>query len=430
MADGAAMNAPFGAVERMIAMRYLRAKKSAGGVGFIAVISFLCIMLAIAAMIIIMSIMNGFRSDMIRLTIGSQGHIYVASAESSPTDAQVADLEARMKAIPGVESAFEFTQEFTGVQAGGRFSPAQVFGISKPDLLNFTLITEGIEQGSLDGWGEGERSDQQIAIGATMARQLGVRAGDKMTILSPRMRNTISGSVPIRKTYTIGAIFNVGLYETDLTYVFMELDEATRLFSDGKKTGEIQLRLDDPDEIDDLAPQVYQQAGQPIYLSTWRDRNAGTAAALRVEQIAMRLIFMIVVIIAAFPVLASMIMLVKNKSRDIAILRTIGTTSGGILRIFLMSGATVGILGTLMGLALGVLFCLNLYPIQLGLEALLGIKLFDPEAYMLSDRIPVKVVWSEVLSVAGWGFLISALAVFWPAWQASKIDPVEALRYE
>ena len=430
MSDAAKMNAPFGGVERMIAMRYLRAKKANGGVGFIAVISFVCIMLAIAAMIIIMSIMNGFRSDMIRLTIGSEGHIYVQSAENNPTLDQVEALEARMQAVPGVENAFEFTQNYTGVQANGQFALAQVIGIDREDLLSFDLIADGVIQGDLAMLGEGDGSDQRIAVGSQMAAGLGVQVGDRILVYSPRTRNTISGAVPVRKSYTVGAIFSVGLFQTDQAYLYMDIGEANALFTGEETSGEIQLRLFDPDEIDAVEPQVYQQAGQPIYLSTWRDRNAGTASALRVEQIAMRLIFMIVVVIAAFPVLASMIMLVKNKSRDIAILRTIGTTSGGILRIFLMSGATVGILGTLVGLTLGILFCLNIYPIQRMIEMVLGVELFPPSVYQLTDRIPVKIVWSEVFSVAAWGFLISAMAVFWPAWQASKIDPVEALRYE
>ena len=424
------MNAPFGAVERMIAMRYLRAKKDSGGVGFIALISFLCIMLAIAAMIAIMSIMNGFRADMIRLTIGSEGHMYVATAESEPDPEAMQALEQRLAAIPDVENAFQFTQHYTAVQANGQLALAQVIGIAPSNLLAFDLIREGVIQGELASLGQGERTEQRIAVGSQMAAGLGVQVGDKIIVNSPRMRQTISGAVPVRKTYTVGAIFSVGLFQTDQAYLYMDIDEATELFEGGAPTGEVQLRLFDPDRIDELTPTVFQQAGQPVYLSTWRDRNAGTASALRVEQIAMRLIFMIVVIIAAFPVLASMIMLVKNKSRDIAILRTIGTTSGGILRIFLMSGATVGILGTLAGLLLGIIFCLNLYPIQLAIENITGTQLFPADVYQLTDRIPVKIVWSEVASVAAWGFLISALAVFWPAWQASRIDPVEALRYE
>ena len=423
-------NTPFGSVERKISMRYLRAKKTHGGVGFIAVISFTCIMLAIAAMIIIMSIMNGFRSDMIRLTIGSEGHIYVQPVQPDISVADIEALESRMQDIPGVENAFQFTQHFTGVQANGQFALAQVIGIAKDDLMAFELIADGVIQGDLRSLGEGEGSDQAIAIGSAMAMGLGIQTGDRLLVYSPRTRQTISGAVPVRKTYTVGAIFDVGLFVTNQTYIYMDLDEATLLFEGGELQGDIQLRLEDPDEIDDLRTLIFERAGQPIRQNTWKDRNQSTASALRVEQVAMRLIFMIVVIIAAFPVLASMIMLVKNKSRDIAILRTIGMTRGGILRIFLMSGATVGVLGTLVGLVLGILFCLNIYSIQLFIEGIMGVQLFPQDVYQLTDRIPVKIVWSEVTSVALWGFMISAMAVFWPAWQASKIDPVEALRYD
>jgi lipoprotein-releasing system permease protein len=426
----AKQNQPFGSIERKISMRYLRAKKTNGGVGFIAVISFTCIMLAIAAMITIMSIMNGFRADMIRLTIGSEGHIYVQPVNPDITMADIEALEGRMQTIPGVENAFQFTQHFTGVQANGQFALAQVIGIAKDDLMAFELIADGIVQGDLGALGEGEGSDQSIAIGSAMASGLGLQVGDRLLIYSPRTRQTISGAVPVRKTYTIGAIFDVGLFITNQTYIYMDLDEATLLFEGGKLKGDIQLRLEDPDEIDELRPLIFEKAEQPVRQMTWKDRNQSTASALRVEQVAMRLIFMIVVVIAAFPVLASMIMLVKNKSRDIAILRTIGMSRGGILRVFLMSGATVGVLGTLVGLIVGVLFCLNLYSIQLFIEGIMGVQLFPQDVYQLTDRIPVKIVWTEVASVATWGFMISAMAVFWPAWQASKIDPVEALRYD
>ena len=216
----------------------------------------------------------------------------------------------------------------------------------------------------------------------------------------------------------------------DRSYIYMDFDQATLLFEGGELTGQIQLRLDTPDDVDRLEPVVYDAIQAPAFLQTWRHKNAATATALRTEQIAMRFIFMVVVIIAAFPVLASMIMLVKNKSKDIAILRTIGVTQGGILRIFLMSGAMIGILGTLIGLVVGILFCLNIGLIQSGIEAVTGQPLFPEDVYQLAGGIPVKIVWAEVFGVAFWGFLISALATLLPALSASKIDPVDALRYE
>jgi lipoprotein-releasing system permease protein len=423
-------NKPFGAVERMIAMRYLRAKKTQGGVGLIAAISFTCIMLAIAAMIIIMSIMNGFRDDMIRLTIGSEGHMYVASSSPQPTPESVDALEKRLSKVEGVEKAFQFTQDYTGVQANGQFALAQIIGISPENLQNYELIADSVVLGSLEFFGQGRSSENQIAVGSGVASQLGLTVGDRLLVFSPRTRQTISGPVPVRKAYTIGAIFQVGLYQTDLSYIYMDFDQATQLFEGGRVSGEIQLRLFNPDDIDKLQAPISEASGEPVFIQTWKDRNATTAIALRTEQIAMRFIFMIVVIIAAFPVLASMIMLVKNKSKDIAILRTIGATQGGILRIFFMSGAMIGILGTLVGLILGILFCLNIGAVQAVIEFVTGTELFPADVYGMSGGIPAKIVWSEVFGVAFWGFVISAAATFFPAWTASKIDPVDALRYE
>ena len=423
-------NKPFGGVERLIAMRYLRAKKNQGGVGLIAAISFTCIMLAIAAMIIIMSIMNGFRSDMIRLTVGSEGHMYVALSSPKPTPESVQQLERRLASVEGVDEAFQFTQNYTGVQANGQFALAQVIGISPENLQNYKLIAESVQQGSLNQFGQGPGSENQIAVGAVLANGLGLSVGDRLLVFSPRTRQTITGPVPVKKVYTVGAIFQVGLYITDQTYIYMSFDQATQLFEGGQVSGEIQLRLENPDALDEMSGLVSKASQEPVFLSTWKDRNATTATALRTEQIAMRFIFMVVVIIAAFPVLASMIMLVKNKSKDIAILRTIGATRNGILRIFFMCGAMVGILGTFAGLVLGILFCLNIGGIQWIIETVTGTELFPADVYGISGGIPAKIVWSEVFGVAFWGFLISAAATFFPALNASKVDPVDALRYE
>ena len=424
-------NKPFGLIERRIATRYLGAKKTQGGVGLIAGISFICIMLAIAAMIIIMSIMNGFRSEVIRLTIGSQGHMYVQVADTAISPEKINQIEQRLQSIEGVEEAFEFTQDFTGVQANGIFALGQVIGIRPDELRAFELISDNITQGSLDNFGTGFGSDHQIAVGQILATGLGLSVGNRITIYSPRTRATaFSHPQPIRKTYTIGAVFQTHLVETDQTYIYMALDESTLLFKGGELSGEIQLRLDTPDNVERLDPAVRDAVQSPAFVSDWRSRNESLALALRNEQVVMRLIFMIVVIIAAFPVLSSMIMLVKNKSKDIAILKTIGVTSGGVLRIFLMSGAMIGILGTLMGLLIGTIFCLNIGVVQTSIEFVCQCELFPPEVYGLSGGIPVKMVWAEVIGVALWGFLISTAATFLPALSASRIDPVEALRYE
>ena len=429
-AQNTGKNSPFGVIERRIATRYLRAKKSQGGVGLIAAISFICIALAIWAMIVIMSIMNGFRDEVIRLTIGSEGHIYAELADPSINPLEMRAIEDRLLSLPGVNQAFQYTQHYTGAQANGVFGLGQVIGISPENLNAYEFISSNISQGSLQGFGRGQGSDHQIAMGSRLAANLGLIVGDKITIYSPRTRTTVTGPQPIRKNYTVGAIFSVGLLQTDLSYIYMDLNQATLLMESGKPSGKIQLRLDTPDDVDRLEESVYNALQAPGFTSTWRDKNAATATALRTEQIAMRFIFMVVVIIAAFPVLASMIMLVKNKSKDIAILRTIGATQGSVLRIFLMSGAMIGILGTLIGLVVGILFCLNIGLIQSAIEGITGKPLFPEDVYQLAGGIPVKIVWGEVFGVTFWGFLISALATLIPALSASRIDPVDALRYE
>ena len=421
---------PFGAAERKISMRYLRAKKSQGGVGLIAGISFACIALAIAAMIIIMSIMNGFREEVIRLTIGSEGHMFVALAEANPPPQKIKAVEQAISQLDGVEKAFEFTQDLAGVQANGRFSAGQVIGISPEALGTFELITDNIQIGGLKGFARKPGPDQEVIIGVNMASQLGLTVGDKLIIFSGRTRTSPVGSPkPIYKPYIVGGIFSTGLYEADLTYIYLDIEESTILFHAGKAQGTVMVRLDSADDVDSLEMPIRDVIGEPIFLENWRDRKASVATALRTEQVAMRLVFMIVVIIAMFPVLAAMIMLVKNKSKDIAILRTMGATSGSVLRIFLMAGAMIGVLGTFIGIIVGILFCLNISTVQSFIEIFTG-PLFPPEIYNLQAGIPAKLVWSEVGGVAFWGFLVSALATLFPALSASKVDPVEALRYE
>jgi len=426
----------FSAIERRAAGRYLKAKRNQGGVGLIAAISFVCIMLAIAAMIIIMSIMNGFRDEVIRLTIGSEGHIYAQLLDPSVTTEDIRQIEGRLNAINGVDEAFQYTQHYTGVQANGTFGLGQVIGIRPEVLKNYEFISGNLKHsgnlnhGSLENFGKGSGSDREIAIGSRLASSLGLQAGDVITIYSPRVRSSVMGDQPIRKNYTIGAVFSVGIITTDQSYIYMDLEQSTALFEGGKPTGQIQVRLDSPDDVDRLEPTVRDAIQSPASTHNWRLKNQATATALRTEQIAMRFIFMIVVIIAAFPVLASMIMLVKNKSKDIAILRTIGTTQGGILRIFLMSGAMIGVLGTLAGLIIGMLFCVNIDAVQAAIEGITGQPLFPPDVYQLTGGIPVKMVRSEVLGVAFWGFLISMTATMLPALSASRVDPVDALRYE
>ena len=423
-------NSPFGAIERKISFRYLRSKKNQGGVGLISLISFICIMLAIAAMIIIMSIMNGFRDEMINLTIGSEGHMFVASSNPDPNKQYIELLEKDLSSLSGIEGAFQFTQNFTGIQANSQFGLAKVIGIAPKNLKDFALVVSNIIEGSIQESSSSLKQENMITIGSGLANSFGLKVGDSIVIYSPNSRQTISGPMPIKKSYTVGAIFKSGLYQADLSNIYMDINQTSLLFNKGLHSGEIQIRLSNPDELDKIRNEILNIIDEPVFIQSWKDRNASTATALRTEQIAMRFIFMVVVIIAVFPVLASMIMLVKNKSKDIAVLRTLGVSRAAILRIFFITGVSIGSVGTFSGVLLGILFCSNVEHIQSVLEFITGVELFPEDVYQLSGGIPSKVIWVEVFGVAFWGFLISALATFFPALTASRIDPVDALRYD
>ena len=423
-------NSPFGAIERKISFRYLRSKKNQGGVGLISLISFICIMLAIAAMIIIMSIMNGFRDEMINLTIGSEGHMFVASSNPDPNKQYIELLEKDLSSLSGIEGAFQFTQNFTGIQANSQFGLAKVIGIAPENLKDFALVVSNIIEGSIQEFSSSLKQENMITIGSGLANSFGLKVGDSIVIYSPNSRQTISGPMPIKKSYTVGAIFKSGLYQADLSNIYMDINQTSLLFNKGLHSGEIQIRLSNPDELDKIRNEILNIIDEPVFIQSWKDRNASTATALRTEQIAMRFIFMVVVIIAVFPVLASMIMLVKNKSKDIAVLRTLGVSRAAILRIFFITGVSIGSVGTFSGVLLGILFCSNVEHIQSVLEFITGVELFPEDVYQLSGGIPSKVIWVEVFGVAFWGLLISAFATFFPALTASRIDPVDALRYD
>ena len=425
----------FGKFERKIAARYLGAKKKDGGVGLIAVLSFLCIFLAIWAMITIMSIMNGFRAQMVDMTIGLDGHMYVGSAAANPTQLQVIGLRDRIRSIEDVENAFLFSKTETFVQTAQRNSGARITGIARDDLESLKLVSGNFVAGDMTGFGEGHNGGQKIIIGLYLANNLGVTVGDHITIYSPKVRTTPFGPRPIFKSYEIAGVFSSGLVQADLISIYMPIIQAGLLFNEGRSPTDIQIRLSDADLIHGMKSKMREVAGEPIFIETWEEKNKDVATALKTEQVVMRIIFMIVVLISVFPILSAMIMLVKNKSKDIAILKTIGATSGSVLRIFLMSGAAIGILGTLAGLIAGLLLCLNIGVVQETIESVISFftgqpyKLFPPEVYGI-EHIPAKVVPMEVFWVSFWGFLVATLATFFPAWTASKTDPVEALRYE
>ena len=418
---------PFSGWELGLAMRYLRARRKEAGFALISIISFVGITLAVAALIIVMSIMNGFRTDLLSRIVGFNGHIYVQGAAIERPDREA--LIARIAKTPGVLQVAPLTESQALIQSATETQGALVRGLSPRTLAATPLVLKGIRKGSTRGFGQGEYGGDEILVGARLADALNVRAGDTVTIVSPSGGATPMGQLPTSKSYVVAATFSFGMAEYDQAFVFMPLDQSQLLFGKDGLWDVVEIKVTDPDHLDAIKAQITRLAGPAAQVTDWRDRNAAFFNALQVERFAMRLILSLLVLIAALNIISGMIMLVKNKGRDIAILRTMGASQGAVLRIFLSTGVVIGGAGTALGLVIGVLFCLFIEPIQAFVEWASGRKVFAADVYFLS-HIPARVEWVEVVFVVIWSLLAACGAALWPAWRASRIDPVEALRYE
>ena len=418
---------PFGQWERSVAARYLRAKRSQGGVALISVISFIGIMLAVAVLIIVMSVMNGFRAELLSRMLGFSGHLYVTGGILTSPDRDAAIR--RIADLPGVVQVYPVIEAQAMALGAGQIGGAIVRGVTPADLKATKIVSGNIERGTLAGFGEGEYGGDMILVGDRLAQTMGVGPGDELSLVSPTGGATAFGATPLRKTYTVVGTFTVGMSEYDQAFIYMPLEQAQLFF--GRDTGVdyIEVKLADPDKAVGMKGAVAQAAGVSALVSDWTDKNAAYWGALKVERNVMRLILMMLVAIAAMNIISGLVMLVKNKGRDIAILRTMGAGQGSILRIFFMSGAAVGVLGTLAGLAIGSLFCIFIGEIQQFVEWATGAEVFSSDIYFLT-RIPAKIDWQEVAVITFWALAMSFLATLPPAWRASRLDPVEALRYE
>jgi len=411
----------------MLAGRYLRAKRSQGGVALISLISFIGIMLAVAVLIIVMSVMNGFRTELLSRILGFNGHLYVAGGVLSTPDR--AGLVKRISDLPGVVQVQPVVEAQAMALGMGQISGAIVRGISPADLAATKIVSGNITKGSLEGFGQGEYGGDLLVVGDRLAQTLGLQPGDPLTLISPTGGATAFGATPQRKTYTVAATFTVGMSEYDQAFIYMPLEQAQLFFGRDEAVDYIEIKLADPDKALDLKPAVASAAGPAATVTDWTEKNAAFWGALKVERNVMRLILMMLVAIAAMNIISGLVMLVKNKGRDIAILRTMGAGRGSILRIFFMSGAAVGVLGTVAGLLIGVLFCTFIGPIQQFVEWATGADVFSSDVYFLS-HIPAKIDWQEVALITFWALAMSFVATLPPAWRASRLDPVEALRYE
>jgi lipoprotein-releasing system permease protein len=415
----------FNAFERTVAVRYLLSRKSDRFTSVIATFSFLGIMLGVATLIIVMSVMGGFRQELLGRILGLNGHMSVYAAErGNIRDHQV--MAETIRRVPGVTSATAIVEgQVLITTEGGGATGGLARGVRPEDLRARAIIANNIRWGSLDRF-EGEDA---ILIGTRLATRLGVSVGDRITLVSPQGRATVLGTVPRLRAYTIVALFEVGMNEYDSGFVFLPMPAAQLYFQTGDAATQIEVFVQDPTRVRSVNRDIRAAIGQPVRILDWQDANSSFFAAVQVERNVMFLILTLIIIVAAFNIISSLIMLVKDKGRDIAVLRTMGATKGAVLRIFLMCGALIGVVGTALGCFVGVLFCLNIESIRQFIQSLSGTELFSPEVYFLT-QLPAVLNWNEVIQVVALTLGLSLLATIYPSWRAARTDPVEMLRNE
>ncbi len=377
-----------------------------------------------ATLIIVMSVMNGFRTELINRILGLNGHIGVFSATSEPlTDYNRVAL--KLAELPSVIAATPQVQGQVMASSARAQTGAVVRGVSWSDLAARKPLWDSLSQQAIAAF----RDDKHILIGETMAFRLGLKIGDKMTLLSASGRTTAFGSIPSKRTFTIGGLFKVGMHEYDNSFIFMPLSEAQSFFHLPDAVSGIEVYSDAPLKIELLRRAIAINLGGEYRQFDWQERNKSFLNALNVERNVMFVILTLIILVAAFNIVSSMIMLVRSKNADIAVLRSMGASSGMVMRVFLITGASIGVIGTFVGTILGVLFCWQIDAIKRFIEGLSGAELFSAEIYYLS-KLPAIIDPSEVLTVVVMAFVLSLVASLYPAWRASHIAPAEVLRYE
>lgn len=423
-ADASRSARPFSRFEWMIAGRYLRSRRRDAGVSVIAGFSFVGIMLGVAALIIVMSVMNGFRGELLMRILGVNGHVILYPIDQPLTDYE--QIAKRIEGVDGVQFVMPMVQGQVLAQGPNTGSTgALIRGVRLNDLKMLAPVSGNIKLGTLEGFDSGEG----VAVGSRLASSLGLRLGDNITLISPDGDVTAFGTTPRVKAYPVSAIFEIGMSEYDAAYVYMPLSEAQLFFNQEDRVQSIEIFVDHPDQVASLQPKIEAAAGRPVYTVTWQNQNESFFSALNVERNVMFIILTLIVLVAALNIISGLFMLVKDKGRDIAILRTMGATKGAVMRVFLITGASIGFSGTLAGFVLGLLFCINIENIRQFFSWITGVVLFNPEFYFLS-QLPAEVDPSEVILVVAMAIGLSFLATILPSWRASRLDPVEALRYE
>lgn len=410
-------------VEQMLAYRYVRSRRAEGFISVIAWFSLLGITLGVATLIIVMSVMNGFRAELISRILGLNGHLGVYSQSGNITDYNQVALT--ISELPGVLAATPQIEGQVMASTAQRSYGAVIRGVAWSDLAARKPLWNSLDEKALAGFRQGEG----ILIGKTMAFRLGLKPGDTVTLLSAKGRATAVGTIPVRRSFNVAGVFNVGMHEYDTNFIFMPLSDAQAFLNFNASVTGIEIYADDPLKINGLSNLVTARLGSQYRLFDWQQRNATFINALQVERNVMFLILTLIILVAAFNIVSSMIMLVRSKNADIAVLRAMGASPAMILRIFMITGASIGVVGTSIGTVLGVVFCLNIDSIKGWVETLADTELFSPEIYYLA-KLPAQIDPAEVFSVIAMALVLSFIASLYPALKASYIAPAEVLRYE
>lgn len=413
----------FSKFERITSWRYLRAKRKEGFISVITGFAFTGIALGVATLIIVMSVMNGFKDELLNRILGINGHISIVSSAGFPFNNYKKAIED-LQSIEGIEMALPLIEKQLLVSSSRGAEGAMVRGINSEDILRKKVMRDGFAR--VDAT---EFEGDVVVLGYKLAHKLGVHINDEVTLISPNGKITAFGSVPRIKSYRVIGTFNMGMFEYDANYVFMPLESAQKYFGLKDAVSVIDVTLKDENKLPQMRSMLQRSVSLDAYVYDWKQTNSAFFNAIDVERNVMFLILTLIILVAAFNIITGLIMLVKDKSRDIAVLRTMGATRGMIMRIFVMDGAFIGVVGTAIGVFLGLLFCYNIESIRQLLQRLSGRELFSSEIYFLS-QLPAKVNNTEVLLVIVITLILSFLATIYPAYRASKYNPAEALRYE
>ncbi len=414
----------FSKLEFLIAIRYLKSKRKEGFISIIAIFSFIGIMIGVATLIIVMSVMNGFRFELVNRILGINSHLAIYSREGVINDYQ--EVITKIKALPKIDYVNPIIESQAMITNGSKSSGALIKALPLLDLEHKALITKNIISGNIQNL----NNKNQIIIGSTIANIMGLAVGDYLKIISSETNNTILGSIPRMKTYQIGGVFESGVYEYDSSTIFMNFATAGIHFRYKNAASAIEIFSLDPTNIEPLKQDIKNLLNNNfsnLYITDWQQANASFIDALKVESTVMFLILTLIILVAAFNIISSLIMLVGDKKKNIACLRTMGMSKQNIMRIFLICGSLIGFAGTISGLIIGVLFSININNIKKFLESITKTDLFNPAIYFLS-QLPSKIFVSDVLIIVTMSLILSFLATIYPSYKASKSSPADILK--